>query len=139
MRVGVSFEFPWCNTWPEEMWGYKLGKQTKLIRDMLLYPDKKDELENEGFCYKKHLSREGYGWDRIKSSLIRFQEINGNLLVHRDFIVPNNNEWPPNTWGIRLGSRVHHLRNRGDHADKRDELVQMGFVFRVSKLSKFAI
>ena len=140
MRVRHSFEIPWVNNWSEEMWGYKLGNQTRLIRESHIHTDKRDELIDIGFSYKKLLAREGYGWDRIKSSLLQYKALFGDLLVHRDFVVPNNHpDWPQNTWGIRLGSRVHHLRNRGDHADKRNELLEMGFMFRVSKLSKFAI
>lgn len=140
MRVRHTFEIPWNSNWCEEMWGYKLGNQTRRIREFRIHLDKKDELINLGFSYKKLLAREGYGWERIKSSLLQYKSLYGNLLVHRDFVVPSNNsDWPEKTWGIRLGSRVHHLRNRGDHADKRNELLDMGFVFRVSKLSKFAI
>ena len=140
MRIRHSFEIPWNSDWSEEMWGHKLGNQTRLIRESLIYADKKDELIDIGFSYKKILAREGYGWDRIKSSLLQYKALFGDLLVHRDFVVPSNHpDWPQSTWGIRLGSRVHHLRNRGDHADKRNELLEMGFLFRVSKLSKFAI
>ena len=140
MRIRHSFEIPWNEFWPQEMWSYKLGNQTRKIRESRIYVDKKEELIKIGFSFKKLLAREGYGWDRIKLSLLQYKNIHGNLLVHRDFIVPINDPlWPPTTWGIRLGSRVHHLRNRGDHADKRDELIEMGFKFRVSKLSKFAI
>ena len=32
-------------------------------------------------------------------------------------------------WGFRLGNAVNKIRSRGDHKDKRDELIAIGFVF----------
>ena len=58
----------------------------------------------------------------------------GNLEVPQDFVVPSEAQWPKQTHGLRLGSRVNKIRFESmcvkGHPERRAELDALGFVWR---------
>ena len=42
-------------------------------------------------------------------------------------MVPAEPPYPVSTYGLRLGARVSHIRNRGDYDQYRDELDRIEF------------
>jgi hypothetical protein len=80
----------------------------------------------------------GFGWDeyerrgeRVRSALLEYQEVLGDLEVPGRFVVPSEAPWPEEAWGLKLGRRVYDIRSRGDfvkdHPERRAELGALGF------------
>ena len=63
--------------------------------------DRKGEMVDLGFMFDNQRAK--YGFDLVKSALLKFKEIHGNFLVKQKFLVPMEVAWPENTWGIKLG------------------------------------
>ena len=57
------------------------------------------------------------------------------MLVPNTFEVPrDDNEWPSELWGMRLGIAVRNVRSvKGSYADKKEELMSLGFVYQLRK------
>ena len=55
----------------------------------------------------------------------------GDLEVPQAFVVPSEVPWAEEAWGMKLGSRVNHIRHREDyvkdHPQRRAELGALGF------------
>ena len=124
MRVKQAYTVPWCDKWPQEMWGVRLGPLTNNIRGGFRYRDKKDELIAIGFIY----DIKDVLWEEIKLAFMTYKKINGDLRVPRTFTVPSgSSEWPECTWDMNLGNKVNKIRNAGNHSQHRTELIKMGF------------
>lgn len=124
------------DAWPEEMWGYKLGKQVSLMRrngsdapDVL---DALDELDAMGFSFNVI---ESAFVDKVLPALEVYSELHGNCNVPQGFIVPSDEPWPKRSWGMKLGHVVRNMRSRKQHADQveafRDRLAELGFHWRL--------
>jgi hypothetical protein len=114
----------------ENAWGLKLGLNLQFIRSEGYYFGHKDRLEALGvnFDAKKIDVR---GFDVIYSALEAYKTVHGNLLVPARFVVPQDDvNYPPETWGMKLGSNVNTIRNRGDYSEHRAKLEELGFVFK---------
>ena len=46
----------------------------------------------------------------ILSALKAHYKVFGDMLVPRYFVVPSENPWPENVWGMQLGNRVRNIR-----------------------------
>jgi hypothetical protein len=69
----------------------------------------------------------GYGYERVKLALIKYKEINENLLAKRGFIIPTNNPlWPEEVWGMKLGSVINNIKSGLAYKEKKDELRELG-------------
>ena len=70
-------------------------------------------------------------FDVIYSTLKVYKEIHGDLLIKRDFLVPENDDrYPKEAHGLKLGHRVHNIRYRGDYPEHREQLEALGIVFK---------
>ncbi|GMF37759.1 unnamed protein product [Phytophthora fragariaefolia] len=74
----------------------------------------------------------------VLAALRTYKELNGHLLVPRPFTVPDDERWPSDLWGYRLGSVVSYLRNVLEKkvplpAGMEEELKHLDFVRNVSK------
>lgn len=78
-------------SFPEEVWGLKLGWIVDSIRNNNAYNEMRDELMLLGFDFD---SRAKYPYDVIKISLLKYQEIHDNMLVPRIFVVPIDRGYP---------------------------------------------
>ena len=63
--------------------------------------DRKGEMIDLGFKYDNQRAK--YGFDLVKSALLKYKDIHGNFLVKQKFLVPREAAWPESTWGIKLG------------------------------------
>jgi hypothetical protein len=114
--------------WPEEVWGLKLGEVVMSIRSGHSYKEKKEEMLSIGFNFDCQRKRNGF--ERIKAALSKYKEIYGNLLVKQCFTIQNGvDEWPEDTWGLKLGQIVKGIRSGHSCKDNRAELEEMGFNF----------
>ena len=60
--------------------------------------------------------------------------VHGDLLVPQKFVVPQvDANYPPETWGMKLGSNVNSIRNGGVYSEHRIKLEKLGFVFKKNK------
>ncbi|OQR86646.1 hypothetical protein ACHHYP_10338 [Achlya hypogyna] len=74
-----------------------------------------------------------YLWSRNFAALETYKRHYGDLLVVRDFVVPDEDpSWPKDTWMIKLGLVVSRLRLQGTDkcpAKRREQLDRIGFVW----------
>ena len=126
LLVPSAFTIPVDDYWPEKTWGMRLGATVHQIRAGYAYKDHRKELESIGFDYSSELK--GFGFASIKSALLKYEEIHGDMAVPFSFVVPadGDNLWPEETWGMRLGVTMSHMRN-GNMNDHLHQLESMGF------------
>eukprot|EP00596_Hydrurales_sp_CCMP1899_P009888 CAMPEP_0119053430 /NCGR_PEP_ID=MMETSP1177-20130426/74426_1 /TAXON_ID=2985 /ORGANISM="Ochromonas sp, Strain CCMP1899" /LENGTH=589 /DNA_ID=CAMNT_0007033385 /DNA_START=46 /DNA_END=1815 /DNA_ORIENTATION=- len=119
--------------WPESTWGMRLGAITFAIRNKKLHENHREELLHIGFEFDVPVTASTtYGFMKIKSALERYKELKNDLRVPFKFITPlNDPDWPENISGIRLGSIVHDIRKEDSHLKHKDELLAMGFIYKI--------
>jgi hypothetical protein len=129
LLVPASFTIPEGDaSWERDLWGMKLGITVMSIRNRDAYAELRPELEEMGFDYDPQLIL--HEWDKVKRALLAYKDMFGNLLMPAKFIIPDSSSWEPDLWGVKLGSEVNQIRNRGDHCkDHMQELEEMGFDF----------
>jgi hypothetical protein len=89
MLVPLGFVVPASDlTWPKEVWGMSLGMIVSNIRCGYYYGDKREELKKIGFDYL--LKIPNWGYDLIRGALVTYQVLIGDMLVHREFVVPDS-------------------------------------------------
>ncbi|GMF47991.1 unnamed protein product [Phytophthora fragariaefolia] len=133
-RVPRSFVVPSDEDWPTQSWGLKLGKvvnrircgsySTKVSRD-------RAQLDELGFVFDVSES----DWrERIMPAFEAFHRLNGHCRVLRSFVVPSDENWPTQLWGLKLGTVVNTIRCGGYSTQvsrDRAQLDELGFVFDV--------
>ena len=127
MEVPALFRVPSeSNDWPVEMLGMNLGKVVQSVRGGKRKINKKDDLISIGFCY----SIPEYRFELIKSALLEYRAVHHNLMVPRNFIIPNTTDYSEAVWGMTLGSTVTNIRSGiSSYNDKRWELENIGFIY----------
>jgi CRISPR/Cas system-associated protein Cas5 (RAMP superfamily) len=63
----------------------------------------------------------------MKRALLAYKSREGDLLVPRGFIIPVEDEWEKELWGVKLGTAVDSIRNNNAYKQYRPELEKMGF------------
>ena len=125
MLVTTEYSIPWNESYPEEMWGLRLGYSVANIRNCGSFSAHKDELIAIGFIYSKQ--KNTFGWDAIKIALETYKILHGNLSIHPKFIVPSEStDWPGVLPGLKLGYILQDIRIKGTYADHHKELTEMG-------------
>jgi hypothetical protein len=115
-------------TWPEEMWDMKLGTIVKSIRAGTGYSKNRVDLESIGFDFNRQ--EIGYGYKTIRAALLKYKDLNGNMLVPYGFVVPANDiEWPKEMWNVKLGFIVKSIRAGTGYSKHRADLESIGFDF----------
>ena len=118
--------------WPDELEGYKLGRQVVMVRAgsyATQVRDSRTELEDLGFSFR--LSDKAWA-ESIFPALVVFSEQYGHCNVGQDFVVPSKEPWPQDSWGMKLGSTVKNMRRGAFDAQVhafRKELDALGFVW----------
>ncbi|CAH0480044.1 unnamed protein product [Peronospora belbahrii] len=134
--VGEGDENGSSDRWPQELIGYRLGATVNRIRAGSAYAahvncDRK-KLRALGFY---HHSRDHTWAKTILPAFETYHRIYGNCNIDTLFIVPEDEPWPPSTWGMRLGFIARNIRNRGDYflqvAKDVEKLKKIGFVWNV--------
>jgi hypothetical protein len=118
---------------PAETWGMKLGSIVHTIRNSDHHLKYKERLTALGFSYElKPLDIRGF--DVIYSALEAYKFVHGNLLVPQKFLVSEGDvNYPPETWGMKLGHNVMSIRNQGTYSEHRAKLEELGFVYKKNK------
>jgi hypothetical protein len=152
LKIPVAFKVPEnVDSWPTELYNYPLGIKCAAMRRTQLYikskPERQRLLEELGFCWVRNV---GYRttWLKVFHAASIYSKLNsGELDVSESFIVPKppagmthvNDEWswPEELWGLRLGRRIHQIRNYGlylqgsDQVVRRRQLDDIGFIWDV--------
>lgn len=127
MEVPVAFVTPTDeHSWPELTWGMPLGAIANQIRCGSLLREVRNELASNGFDYGSR--KLAYGYPPVKSALLKYKEVYGNMVVTREFSIPTDDDsWPEKTWGMELGSVVCNIRCGDSYNNHRAELESIGF------------
>jgi hypothetical protein len=131
IQVPSRFEVPdTSDQWPRETWKLKLGYFVANVRGRRSYKYKIEELSNFGFDFGvPHSNNMKYGYDLVKRALLQYKALNGDVLVQALYVIPSIPEWPCDMWGMKLGFISNNIRRGSSYADKREDLIAMGFDF----------
>lgn len=121
--IPANFVVPQSALWPESLWNLKLGFHFQSIRENEKYffnnDDKKLKLSELGIEMNKKSDRASYTkkrFDMVYDALVIYKKLHGDLLVPQAFFVPSeNNVWPEELWGLKLGVRVSAIRCQGNN------------------------
>jgi hypothetical protein len=121
--------------YPEDTWGLELGWATHLLlNNATFYPEHKEKFK----ALVANTESERMTFDVIYLAFEAYKAIYGNLLVPQRFVVPEGDvRYPAETWGIKLGSNVDHIRNQGTYSDHRAKLEELGVNFEVEKINHY--
>ena len=126
-KIPADFVIPSALPWPESCWSMKLGKVVHNIRNGkgLYYGANVTEILPPSF---HKISREK-SFLRVYKALLVHQQLFGDLLVPRYFVVPRKDPWPEETWGMRLGINVQNIRSKTsyNHPTFHQLLLDIGF------------
>jgi hypothetical protein len=131
LRVGGAFSIPEHDaSWPQRLWGMRLGAIARNIRTKEYLVEHRDELLMLGFPFDEQPYQ--VPWKLVQQALDTYKALYGDLLVPYRFTVPVDKHqiWPDEKlWGLRLGSIVQRIRNRNAYSEHHSDLRDMGFVF----------
>jgi hypothetical protein len=145
-HIPKNFVVPSYAPWPEETRGLPLGKMLSNIRSKAFLkanPDAMDKLQSIGFELDGKAAANDAKFALVYRALAAYKQLYGNLLVPQPFVIPSQNEdWPQETWGLRLGARVNAIRSQGTFVKTNPErtkiLTDLGFEWETSNWSKSA-
>ncbi|CAI5714053.1 unnamed protein product [Peronospora destructor] len=127
--------------WPKTLEGYMLGRHVYMVRSgkyATQVRDSRKELEELGFSFRLV----DKAWiESIFPALEVFSAQYGHCDVWQDFVVPSEESWPKDSWGLKLGDTVKNIR-RGAYDTQvraaRKELNALGFVWNARhRVEKF--
>jgi hypothetical protein len=136
VEIPKNFVVPFGDDkYPEDTWGLELGLATQyLLKLPSFYPEHKEK-------FKKlvvNTENKRVTFDVIYSAVEAYKDVHGNLLVPYTFVVPQGDvRFPVDTWGMKLGSNVYHIRNIGAYSEHRTKLEELGLSFDVEKNQKW--
>jgi hypothetical protein len=136
--VSVKFVVPPEDRWPVHLHGYNLGARVHSIRYQGAYSDinKKERLLEIGFNHSQQRRR--YGPKLILQALRCYKAKVGDVNVPIHFVVPGDSgDFPEETYDMKLGACVMHIRNRGDYPELREDLDLLGFEWVVWRDKEF--
>jgi hypothetical protein len=137
LTVPSEFVVPNQDPWPENTRGLPLGMSMSKIQSKSFLkddPDAEDKLNAIGVQMDSKVAANDTRFQNVCDGLKRYKEIHGDMLVPQPFIVPeNSNDWPEDTWGLRLGARVNAIRSQGTFVkaspERKKQLDDLGFVW----------
>ncbi|OQR96159.1 hypothetical protein ACHHYP_16922 [Achlya hypogyna] len=120
--------------WPKDLAGIHLGHVVHNIRGygMESKQARAKDLEALGFIWDSHEAT----FQSHLVALKRFKEIHGHIKVPQFFTVPANDDaWPAEFWGLKLGRVVINLRQRLPllPASRKQAMDELGMVWCASK------
>jgi hypothetical protein len=136
VEISQGFVVPFGDgKYPEDTWGLELGLVTLyLLNNATFYPEHKKKFK----ALVANTENKRVNFDVIYSALKAYKAIHGDLLVPARFVVPRVDvRFPVDTWGMKLGSNVHHIRCGGAYSEHRAKLEELGFNFEVEKIQKW--
>ncbi|KAF0685117.1 Aste57867_22942 [Aphanomyces stellatus] len=127
--VPRSFQVPRGHSdWPEVTWDLQLGVLVNNLRTRDQPSDRRLQLDVLGFVWDTM----AFHWQVNLLALRTFHRLHGHVRVPQTFQVPlESDQWPNETWGMKLGWVVTTLRRTRDSiaASRCEELDQLGFVW----------
>lgn len=140
LDVPTKFIIPEDAVWPESLWGFTLGAQVVAIRkkDSFVHghTDREQKLNDLGFSWELTTPRAQFSKKRFEiifTALNIYKQLKGDLLIPQVFVVPEEEPWPEETWGLKLGARVNSIRGQGtlitNFPDRRALLDEIGFIW----------
>ncbi|KAG7387644.1 hypothetical protein PHYPSEUDO_013894 [Phytophthora pseudosyringae] len=123
------------DAWPKLLWNFKLGQTVTSIRCAGTYKAQResshDDLEKIDFSMQGWRARM---WEiKILPALEAFRRVFGHCNVNFNYVVPDSDEWPKATRGLRLGATVANMRCRSNYDDMtardKDKLEAIGFIW----------
>ena len=129
LKMKTSFVVPENDErYPKETHGLKLGSRVRNIRYHGAYPEHREQLEALGFHFKVPKIE---SFDVIYSALKAYKVLHGDLKIRRFFVIPENDErYPKEAHGLKLGHRLLRIRNNGTYVEHREQLEALGIVFK---------
>ena len=130
MHILPSFVVPYkSKDWDKDLWGIRVGYTVSNVRAGRFFTNNREDLLSIGFEYSRKIG----GFNLAKAILLHYKEIYGDLLVPLSFVVPKNDEsWPDDSWGSKLGSIVNSIRLGRSHTNYYEDLLSIGFDFRLN-------
>ena len=108
--------------WPAETFGMKLGYVTRSVRSRKCHTDMRGDLSLIGFDFTPQF-RGPHGYEAAKVALLNYKELYGDVLVKTKFIIPDeDDEWPCDLWGMKLGQLVSSIRRGKSYVYMKDDL-----------------
>ena len=124
------------SNYPEHTWNVNLGKALLTIRYNGAFREHKDRLVALGVDFNVD-KLNVVGFDVTYSALKVYKDIHGDLLVPQKFVVPeNDDQYPKEAHGLKLGRRVESIRNQGTYVEHREQLEALGFVYDLKQYHK---
>jgi hypothetical protein len=121
-----------------------LGKKIPNIRSKAFLkanPEAFQKLSDIGFEFDGKAAANDSRFNTVFDALVRYKELNGDLLVPQPFIVPEgSDEWSEELWGLRLGARVNAIRSQGTFVKtdpaRKQMLDDIGFEWEIPAAGK---
>ena len=137
LTIPKQFIVPEADPWPDSTRGLPLGDSVEKLRTKSFLkknPGAEEKLAQIGFQFDTKVAANDIRFQNVYNGLKRYKEIYGNLLVPQPFEIPSDSdEWPEETWGLRLGARVNAIRSQGTFVktspERREMLDEIGFVW----------
>jgi hypothetical protein len=128
LSVPTDFTVPDSSPWPDRTRGLPLGRSIAKLRSKSFLkdnPDAAQKLQEIGFLTDAKADAKTSANDvrfmNVYNALKRYKETYGDMLVPQPFEVPDKSEdWPEETWGLRLGARVNAIRERLSNLIQKD-------------------
>lgn len=137
LEMPPNYVVPDCDPWPDSTRGLPLGKIVPTVTSksyLKKNPEAEGMLRKVGFRLDAKSASNDARYQKVYDALVKYKELYGDLLVPQPFTVPDDDDtWPENTRGLRLGARVNAIRSQGTFvkADpvRKEELDELGFVW----------
>ncbi|CAB9515437.1 expressed unknown protein [Seminavis robusta] len=137
INIPNNFVVPDCDPWPETVRGLPLGKKMSTLRSksfLAANPGAKEKLKELGLQVSGKVAANDARFQLVYDALEAYKKIHGDLHVPQPFVVPEGSqEWPEDTWGLRLGARVNAIRSQGtfvnSNPDRKQLLDDLGFIW----------
>jgi hypothetical protein len=113
--VRHDYVVPEAEEYPCRLWGLKLGAKLKNFRYRGDYSENAEAFRALGVTAEK-VGVDTRQWDAVYAGLLAYEALLGEVCkVSRAWEVPCEPPWPEQSWGVKLGYRVHNMRYRGDY------------------------
>lgn len=128
MSVPYVFSVPSNDSWPREMWKFRLGATVAQVRIDACYHEYQDELRALGFDFTR--GRGARTFNKLRSALLLYKKKYGTMYVPCNFCVPFLSDyWPRIMWGMALGKSLAAVRIGKRYKSRRAEFEEIGVQF----------
>ena len=122
--------------WPEDTRGIRLGRTVSMIRCNRSYVEHREVLERIGLDYTPYVKANYGDYDLTRRMLLKFKDTYGDVRVDPKYVVPGDvpawpSKWPSEMHGTKLGKIVSMIRKGKLFADRKSDLVSLGFEYDV--------